>query len=76
MKQFEVGKTYSTRSICNADCVLSYTITARTACTVTVVDECGEKSIFRINKRLSEFRNAETFLPWGKYSMAPMITAN
>ena len=75
MKKFEIGKTYSTRSLCNHDCIISYTITARTEATVTACDECGETKKFRINKKLSEFRNAETFLPWGKYSMAPMISA-
>lgn len=76
MKKFEIGKTYSTRSICNADCVISYTIISRTESTITATDECGETKRFRINKKLSEFRKAETFLPWGKYSMAPMISAS
>ena len=30
---------------------------------------------FRINKKTSEYRNAETFYPLGQYSMAPMISA-
>ncbi len=75
MKKFEIGKTYSTRSICNNECVIAYTITGRTAATVTATNNKGETARFRISKKHSEYRNAETFLPWGAYSMAPMISA-
>jgi hypothetical protein len=75
MKEFEIGRTYTTTSICNHDCELSYTITARTAETVTATDNHGETHKFRISKKLSTYRNAETFLPWGNYSMCPMISA-
>lgn len=75
MKKFEVGKTYTTTSICNSDCKISYTIISRTAATITATDNHGETAKFRISKKHSEYRNAETFLPWGSYSMAPMITA-
>lgn len=75
MKTFEIGKTYSTASICNSDCVWSYTITARTASTVTAVNKYGEEKRYRIIKKLSEYRNAETILPEGKYSMCPTISA-
>ena len=34
MKKFEIGKTYSMRSICDHDCVWTYTVTARTAKTI------------------------------------------
>ena len=33
--QFQVGRTYATRSICDYDCIFSFTILARTAKTVT-----------------------------------------
>lgn len=75
MKKFEIGKTYETRSICNDDCIISHTIIARTAATVTTIDNHGEQKKFRISKKLSEYRDAETFLPWGNYSMCPMISA-
>lgn len=75
MKQFEIGKTYSTSSICDSNCIWSYTITERTACTVTATDKFGETRTFRISKKHSEYRNAETFLPEGSYSMCPMISA-
>ena len=75
MKQFEIGKTYTTTSIGNSDCIISILIKARTAQTVTVIDKHGEEKKLRINKKYSEYRQAETVLPWGCYSMAPMISA-
>lgn len=76
MKQFEIGKTYETRSICDYNCKITYTITARTKCSVTVIDKFGETSKFKISKKHSEYRNAETFFPWGFYSMCPSISAD
>lgn len=76
MKKFEIGKTYETRSLCNHDCIIQITVIERTAATLTVKDEMGEIQKLRINKKLTEIREAETVLPWGRYSMAPMISAN
>lgn len=74
MTKFEIGKTYSMRSICNQDCVWTYTVTARTAKTITISD--GKKvRKCRIIKVASEYRNAETVYPLGQYSMAPALTA-
>lgn len=74
MNKFEIGKTYSMRSICDSDCVWTYTVTARTAQTITITD--GEKvQKCRINKLYSEYRNAETVFPLGHYSMCPSLTA-
>ena len=68
MKKFEIGKTYSMRSICDHDCVWTYTVTARTAKTITISD--GEKvQKCRIIKAASEYRNAETEL-YGKFARA------
>ena len=38
MRKFEVGKTYSMRSACDHNCVWTYTVTARTAQTITITD--------------------------------------
>ena len=74
MKQFEIGKTYSTRSACNSDCIFKITVISRTASTITAFfDNKVEK--YRISKKYSEYRDAETVLPLGSYSMAPMISA-
>lgn len=75
MKKFEIGKTYTTCSIGDTNCIISYTVNARTAQTVTATDKFGKTSKFRISKKISEYRDAETFLPWGNYSMCPMISA-
>lgn len=74
MKKFEVGKQYSMRSICNHDCVWTYTVTARTAQTITITDGKETKKC-RISKKYSEYRGAETVLPLGQYSMCPMLSA-
>lgn len=76
MKQFEIGKTYETRSACDNNCKWLFTITNRTASTVTAVDDKGNERKYRISKKFSTFRNAETFLPFRNYSMCPMISAN
>lgn len=74
MKQFEIGKEYSMRSPCDHECVWTYTVTARTEKTITLTD--GKKTIkCRIIANLSNFRNAESVLPLGRYSMAPVLTA-
>ena len=74
MKAFEVGKSYSMRSICNHECVWTYTVTARTAQTVTITD--GKEVIrCRISKKASEYRDAETVFPKGQYSMCPSLSA-
>ena len=41
--QFEVGKTYYTRSICNHDCIFSVKVIKRTAKTVVVLKDGEEK---------------------------------
>jgi len=71
MKKFEAGKTYTTRSICDHDCVISVTIEKRTAKTVTATVR-GESKTFRV----AEYDGAEFIKPWGSYSMAPIINAN
>lgn len=74
MKKFEVGKKYSMRSICDHNCIWTYTVVARTAKTITITD--GEKTIkCRVCQKVSEYRNAETIYPLGQYSMAPSLVA-
>lgn len=65
--QFEVGTTYSTRSVCNHESVISITVKSRTA--KTIKTECGK------TLRISEYEGAEFVKPWGSYSMAPIIKA-
>lgn len=74
MKRFEIGKQYSMRSICDHDCIWTYTVTERTDATVTITDG-NETKKCRINKQYSEFRNSETIFPLGKYSMCHTLSA-
>lgn len=74
MKKFEIGATYSMRSACMHDCIWTYTVTNRTAQTVTITDGKEIKTC-RICKRDTQYRNAETIYPLGQYSMAPSLTA-
>ena len=75
IKRFEVGKTYSMRSTCDYECVWTYKVTARTACTITLMGRGGEIKC-RINKQLTEWSNVESVLPLGKYSMSPILRAD
>nr|AHF24064.1 hypothetical protein [uncultured bacterium Contig643] len=74
MKKFEIGKEYSCRSICDHECVWTYKVVARTAQMITVTDGDEVKKL-RIIKGMSEYRNAESVYPLGKYSMCPILSA-
>ena len=74
MKKFEIGNTYSMRSICDHECVWSYIVTKRTATTITITDGKEVKTC-RINKQISEWNGTETVHPLGRYSMAPSLHA-
>ena len=75
MKQFEVGKTYSMRSIGDYDCIWTYKVTARTAQMITLVDDLGKVTKCRINKQATEYFKHECVKPLGSYSMAPILRA-
>ena len=75
MKQFETGKTYRMRSICDHECVWEFKVKARTAQMITLADEKGKELKCRICKQVSEWNKAETVYPLGRYSMAPSLTA-
>ena len=73
VEQFEVGKTYYTRSVCNHDCIFSVKVLKRTAKTVVVLKDGKEK---RCKIGLSWNGKEETITPWGVYSMCPVIGAS
>lgn len=75
MKQFEIGKTYTMASPCDRNCVWTYTVTKRTAKTITISDGTETKTC-RVNTQVSEDRNAETIFPLGRYSMCPALSAD
>lgn len=68
---FIVGQSYATRSVCDSECIYSFTIHARTAKSVTV-DVHGK----RVRRGLYIAGGAERFNPFGTYSMAPSIAAD
>lgn len=69
MNTFEIGKEYSTRSICDYDCIFTIKITGRTAKTVTY-EYMGETRRSKI--RVDEFGE---FIRPDRYSMAPIFHA-
>lgn len=70
-KNFETGRTYFCRSTCDYNCVWNFKVVARTA--KTIKTECGKT--MRIHEKLTNYNNAETVFPLGKYSMCPILTA-
>lgn len=77
MRQFEIGKKYAMRSVCDYDCIWSYEVINRTASTIQVRDlDTNKVSTLRISKKVSEYFGEETVYPLGKYSMCPILTAN
>ncbi len=70
MKQFEIGKEYTARSICDNNCVFSITITGRTAKTVSY-NYLGRsrRSVLHVDQ------DGEWIQP-DRYSMAPTFRAS
>jgi hypothetical protein len=71
MVKFQVGKSYSCRSICDWDCVFTYHVTHRTAQTITIRSEgkCARRKI-----RMRD--GVEEIDPKGRYSMSPVLRAD
>lgn len=70
MQSFQVGNTYTSRSIGDHDCIIAVTILKRTAKTVSA------KALGNVkNFRIFEYDGAECIRPWGSYSMSPVIRA-
>lgn len=71
MNKFKVGSTYEARSNADWDTIFRWTVTKRTAKFVTLEDHFGE--VNRVGVREDE--RGEFTLPYGTYSMAPVIRA-
>lgn len=71
MARFQIGKTYVTRSACDHNCIFSFTILARTAKSVTI-NVRGKA----VRRGLKIWDDVEHFDPFGRYSMAPVISAD
>ena len=74
MNKFEIGKTYTHGWIGDSNLHTSWTVIKRTAQTITITDGRETKTC-KIIKQLSEYRNAESVYPCGKYSMCPILSA-
>lgn len=69
---FQIGQTYSARSLCDYECIFAWTVIARTAKQITLEDKHG-----RVAKRgIRTYDGVEVCSPDGRYSMSPSIYAN
>lgn len=69
--KFEVGQTYTVRSICDYDCIFRFTVERRTAQTVWL-NYHGKLRARRV--RIAD--GVEACDPHGRYSMSPVLTAD
>jgi hypothetical protein len=69
--KFQVGRSYYTRSIGDADCIISLAVIGRTAKTIKAKTARGIQTF-----RVSEYAGVEQVKPWGSYSMAPILGAD
>lgn len=70
MKKFEAGKTYSTRSICDSECIFAFEVLKRTAKTLTIRHG---KDVFK--RGIYIYDGDEHCRPMGYFSMCPIINA-
>lgn len=76
MVTFKIGNVYECRSICDYDCVWSYTVIGRTNSTITIKNnETGKVQKNRI-LGFSKQTGIETVYPLGNYSMCPSLSAD
>ena len=77
MKRFEVGRTYSTRSICDYDCIFRFEVVGRTDKTVLIKyhGKVTRRKIRAIPNHSLAGILVETIDPLGVYSMSPVLDA-
>jgi len=71
-KKFEIGKTYSCRSICDYNCIFSFEVVARSDSFVSL--KASDGKIKRRKVRVDS-DGAEWCEPHGSYSMSPSLRA-
>lgn len=76
MKKFEIGNIYFASSAYNHECLWTWRVIARTAATVTLLDDEGKVKKCRVIKKLSEYCGCETLRPCGNYSFCPLLRAD
>lgn len=78
-KKFVEGKRYVGRSMCDYDAKIVVKIIKRTPTTVTVKNVSGwptEQTRFKIHKNSTGVGAGIEYIRLGRYSFAPIITAN
>lgn len=73
--KFEVGETYYDRSSCDWDTIFRFKITRRTEKSIWFVDP-REPEAAPKRRSIRVFGDAETFSPFGHYSMAAVASAD
>lgn len=68
--KFEIGKTYSTTSICDSNCVFSFEVLKRTAKRITLKHH---NEVF--TRGIYVYEGVEHCKPFGSYSMCAIIHA-
>lgn len=80
--KFEVGKTYSCRSICDHNCIFSFVIVSRTGQSVVIRSTTGGNLPMQMEviggarRKLRVREGVEEIDPLGRYSMAPILSAS
>ena len=74
MRRFEEGKKYTHGWIGDSSLFTTWEVIKRTAQTIKITDGKKTKTC-RIIKQISEWENAESVYPEGKYSMCPILRA-
>ena len=69
---FEVGKSYSTSSACDSECVFTWTVVGRKGQMLTLEDSRGRTS----RRKVAANEDGEWCYPSGKFSMCPVIRAD
>lgn len=72
MNTFSANTTYTTCSLVDAEHIIEARIIDRTARTVKAEVSGQPVRTFRVS---IDHTGAECFYPWGRYSMAPVISA-
>lgn len=72
-KRFEVGRRYSTPSICDSECIFTIKIHRRTAKSVWIT---GLDIKTPSRRKIEIWEGVESIYPFGKYSMAAIIRAD
>lgn len=73
VKKFEVGKKYTAQFIGDADLKPVFEVLKRTDKTLTVKGENEKESV---TKKIEVWNDTEKIYPYGKYSMAPALSAD